>query len=68
MQKLNEDKNTSASVDAASGSSTVEKPVQRERKKISFADEAGGTLCDIKVFHDEQDSSELNEKPQSSLT
>ncbi|PWA82840.1 hypothetical protein CTI12_AA041290 [Artemisia annua] len=68
IMKLNEDKNTSASVDAASDSSTVEKPVQKERKKISFADEAGGTLCDIKVFHIEQDSLELNEKPQSSLT
>ncbi|GJV81680.1 hypothetical protein Tco_1517550 [Tanacetum coccineum] len=44
-------------------STNCEKPVQRERKKISFADEAGGTLCDIKVFHIEQDSSELNEKP-----
>ncbi|GKB26706.1 hypothetical protein Tco_0866107 [Tanacetum coccineum] len=63
IMKLNEDKNTFASADTAPESTTVEKPVQRERKKISFADEAGGTLCDIKVFHIEQDSSELNEKP-----
>nr|GEX50262.1 hypothetical protein [Tanacetum cinerariifolium] len=63
IMKLNEDKNTFASADTAPESTTVEKPVQRERKKISFADEAGGTLCDVKVFHIEQDSSELNEKP-----
>lgn len=69
MQKLNQDDSSSTSTDPTLGSTNLEKPLplQRERKKISFADEAGGTLCDIKVFHVDRDSLELSEKPQLSL-
>ncbi|KAF5809204.1 hypothetical protein HanXRQr2_Chr04g0154371 [Helianthus annuus] len=54
IMKLNEDHKTSASGDPALGNSIPEKPLEREKKKISFADEAGGTLCDIKVYEIEQ--------------
>ncbi|KAI7734888.1 hypothetical protein M8C21_003975, partial [Ambrosia artemisiifolia] len=57
IMKLNEDHNTSASGDPAVGNSIPEKPLEREKKKISFADEAGGTLCDIKVYQIDQESS-----------
>nr|XP_043637443.1 uncharacterized protein LOC122608406 [Erigeron canadensis] len=49
IMKLNEDTETSAS-NSTLGSTNQQKPLQKERKKISFADEAGGTLCDIKVY------------------
>lgn len=58
MQKLNEDDDTSASADPVLGNTIHKKPLQREKKKISFADEAGGTLCDIKVFQMDRDSLE----------
>ncbi|KAJ0795572.1 hypothetical protein HanPI659440_Chr04g0151991 [Helianthus annuus] len=54
IMKLTEDHKTSASGDPALGNSIPEKPLEREKKKISFADEAGGTLCDIKVYEIEQ--------------
>ncbi|KAM0011961.1 hypothetical protein Hdeb2414_s0002g00053101 [Helianthus debilis subsp. tardiflorus] len=54
IMKLNEDHKASASGDPALGNSIPEKPLEREKKKISFADEAGGTLCDIKVYEIEQ--------------
>ncbi|KVH98382.1 hypothetical protein Ccrd_023382 [Cynara cardunculus var. scolymus] len=47
IMKLNEDDDAS---DPACVITVEEKPVQREGKKISFADEVGGTLCDVKVF------------------
>ncbi|KAI3733275.1 hypothetical protein L1987_64495 [Smallanthus sonchifolius] len=57
IMKLNEDNSTSASIDPASGNTYQEKPIEREKKKISFADETGGTLCDIKVYQIEQEPS-----------
>ncbi|KAJ0596180.1 hypothetical protein HanRHA438_Chr04g0164511 [Helianthus annuus] len=54
IMKLTEDHKTSASGDPALGNSIPEKPLEREKKKISFADEAGGMLCDIKVYEIEQ--------------
>lgn len=57
MQKLNEDHNTSASGDPALVNINQDKPLERENKKISFADEAGGTLCDIKVYQIENEPS-----------
>ncbi|XP_076912279.1 uncharacterized protein LOC143570534 [Bidens hawaiensis] len=55
-QKLNEDNNTSASGDPALGSINQDKPLEKEKKKISFADEAGGELCDIKLYQIEEES------------
>ncbi|KAL8252046.1 hypothetical protein R6Q59_035739 [Mikania micrantha] len=55
IMKLNEDHNTSASGDPVL-STNQEKPLEKE-KKISFADEAGGTLCDIKLYQIEQEPS-----------
>ncbi|XP_071686894.1 uncharacterized protein [Rutidosis leptorrhynchoides] len=53
IMKLNQDDNPSASADPTFLSTDHEKPVspplKKERKKISFADESGGTLCDIRV-------------------
>ncbi|KAA3476380.1 Endoribonuclease Dicer-like protein [Gossypium australe] len=46
IMKLTEDSDTAAS----------ERVIQKERK-ITFADEAGGKLCHIKVFKDDMDSS-----------
>ncbi|KAL4559451.1 hypothetical protein LXL04_031589 [Taraxacum kok-saghyz] len=40
-------------------------PVEREKKKISFADEVGGRLCDIKVYEIDQTSLELKQNPES---
>ena len=40
-------------------------PVEREKKKISFADEVGGRLCDIKVYELDQTSLELKQNPES---
>ncbi|XP_071733232.1 uncharacterized protein [Rutidosis leptorrhynchoides] len=62
IMKLNQD-------DKPSGNANQGKPlpVQKERKRISFADEAGGTLCDIKVYCMDQESLELNEKLEPSL-
>ncbi|KAL8232170.1 hypothetical protein R6Q57_001948 [Mikania cordata] len=56
IMKLNEDHNTSASGDPVLRSTNQEKPLEKE-KKISFADEAGGTLCDIKLYQIEQEPS-----------
>jgi len=34
--------------------------VRKERKKIAFADEAGGKLCQVKFYEDAQYLSESN--------
>ncbi|KAK2988735.1 hypothetical protein RJ640_021000 [Escallonia rubra] len=52
------------------GAADPENANQRERKKISFADEAGGTLCHVKIFEDGMASLECrsgNEEMQSNL-
>ncbi|KAF3787947.1 hypothetical protein EJ110_NYTH21973 [Nymphaea thermarum] len=36
--------------------------LQKEQKKITFADEAGGLLCHVKVFGDHSDSSSAHEE------
>lgn len=62
IMKQNEENDTSSSGSGDAGM-IEEKAVQRERKKISFADEAGGTLCDIKVYEVDQTSLDLKESP-----
>lgn len=66
IMKQNEDKdkeNDTSSSGSGDAGMIEEKAVQRERKKISFADEAGGTLCDIKVYEVDQTSLDLKESP-----
>ncbi|KAI3684848.1 hypothetical protein L6452_34075 [Arctium lappa] len=60
IMKQNEDDDASDPATVC-GSTVEEKVVQRERKKISFADEVGGTLCDVKVFEVDGASLELKE-------
>lgn len=62
IMKLNEDDDD----DASDPATVEEKPVQKERKRISFADEVGGTLCDVKVFEVDRGSSEFKESSSSS--
>ncbi|CAH1442816.1 unnamed protein product [Lactuca virosa] len=68
IMKLNEDNNDSGSVVKSMIEEKAPPVVQkeRERKKISFADEAGGMLCDIKVYEIEieQNSLELKQNPE----
>ncbi|XP_076931589.1 uncharacterized protein LOC143596786 isoform X2 [Bidens hawaiensis] len=56
IMKLNEDNNNSASGDPVLGNINQDKPLEKEKKKISFADEAGGKLCDIKLYQIEEES------------
>lgn len=39
--------------------------ISRDKKKISFADEAGGTLCHVKVFGDETTLESNSEKQKT---